>query len=159
MGRFAEKTKVSSEKSKMEIERTLIRYGAIEFMYGTRSDCAVIAFKMVERQVRFLLPMPDRNGTEFSEYKRGASTWIRSDEAAAKLYEQAIRQKWRALALVIKAKLEAVESGITEFEDEFLAHIVLPGGQTMGELARPQIALAYETGQVPPLLTHEGAAK
>ena len=54
-----------------------------------------------------------------------------------------------------KAKLEAVETGITEFEDEFLAHIVLPNGQTMGEFAKPQIAHAYDTGDMPPLLGHD----
>ena len=135
MTKYAAKTQVSSEKSKQEIERILTRYGATEFLYGTRSDCAVIAFKMVERNVRFLLPLPDRRSKEFTEYMR--------------------RQKWRALALVIKAKLEAVESGITEFEDEFLAHIVLPSGQTMGQLAKPQIQIAYETGEVPALLSYD----
>lgn len=156
MTRYASRTQVSSEKSKNEIERTLTRYGAIEFLYGTKPEWAVIAFKMVGRQIRFMLPLPDRNSAEFTEYKRGSSTWERAPEAADKLYEQAIRQKWRALALVIKAKLEAVESGITEFEDEFLAHIVLPNGQTMGEFAKPQIEHAYATGKMPPLLGHDG---
>lgn len=155
MTKYAAKTQVSSEKSKQEIERILTRYGATEFLYGTRSDCAVIAFKMVERNVRFLLPLPDRRSKEFTEYMRGQWSYERTAEAAAKMYEQAIRQKWRALALVIKAKLEAVESGITEFEDEFLAHIVLPSGQTMGQLAKPQIQIAYETGEVPALLSYD----
>jgi hypothetical protein len=31
---FAEKTTVSSDKSRAEIERTLSRYGASSFMYG-----------------------------------------------------------------------------------------------------------------------------
>lgn len=154
MGKFAGKTKVSSDKSKQEIERTLVRYGAEEFMYGTRNDCAMIAFKMVGRNIRFVIPMPNRRDAEFTEYTRGAYTYERSESTAVNMYEQSIRQKWRALALVIKAKLEAVESGITEFEDEFLAHIVLPGGMTMGQLAKPQIAIAYESGEVPPLLTH-----
>jgi len=156
MTRYAAKTKVSSEKSKNEIERTLIRYGASEFMYGTKPEWAVIAFKMVGRQIRFMLPLPNRNDPEFTEYQRGSSTWERTEEAASRLYEQSTRQKWRALALVIKAKLEAVETGITEFEDEFLAHIVLPNGQTMGEFAKPQIAHAYDTGDMPPLLGHDG---
>ncbi len=155
MSRYAAQTKVSSEKSKNEIERTLIRYGATEFMYGTKPEWAVIAFKMVGRQIRFMLPLPNRRDPEFTEYQRGNSTWERAPEAADRLYEQAIRQRWRALALVIKAKLEAVESGITEFEDEFLAHIVLPNGQTMGEIAKPQIAQAYESGDMPPLLGHD----
>ena len=154
MARYASKTTVSSEKSKQEIERTLTRYGAEEFLYGVRPDCAIVAFKMMGRNVRFNLPLPHRTAPEFTEYERGQTIYLRTDEAAAKLYEQAIRQKWRALALVIKAKLEAVESEITDFEDEFLAHIVLPGGQTMGQIAKPQIALAYETGEMPTLLEH-----
>ena len=47
------------------------------------------------------------------------------------------------------AKLEAVEAGISEFEDEFMAHIVLPGGGTVSNLMRPQIEQAYLTGDVP----------
>jgi hypothetical protein len=154
MAKFASKTTVSSEKSKQEIERILTRYGAEEFLYGTRAGGAVVAFKMMGRNVRFVLPLPNRNDSEFTKYTRGAWDYERTEEAAGKLYEQAIRQKWRALALVIKAKLEAVESEITEFEDEFLAHIVLPGGQTMGQIAKPQIALAYDSGEIPTLLEH-----
>lgn len=154
MAKFAAKTKVSSERSKQEIERILTRYGAEEFLYGTRNDRAIVAFKMCSRNIRFMLPMPDRTDPEFTEYKQGSSTFLRTPDAAAKRYEQAIRQKWRALALVIKAKLEAVESEITDFEDEFLAHIVLPGGQTMGQIAKPQIQIAYDSGEMPTLLEH-----
>ena len=157
MGKYASKTTVSSEKSKNEIERTLTRYGATEFLYGTKPEWAVIAFKMVGRQIRFMLPLPDRDDKEFTEYTRGCYTYQRTADATAKLYEQAIRQKWRALALVIKAKLEAVESGITDFEDEFLAYVVLPGGKTMGEFAKPQIEHAYATGEMPALLTYGGS--
>jgi hypothetical protein len=60
--------------------------------------------------------------------------------------------RWRCLALVIKAKLEAVESGITTFEDEFLAHIMMPDGQTVGQHVRPNIASAYEQRSMVPLL-------
>lgn len=45
-----------------------------------------------------------------------------------------------------KAKLEAVESGISVFEDEFMANIVLPGGRTVSDEVRPKIAIAYSTG-------------
>lgn len=36
-----------------------------------------------------------------------------------------------------------VKPGISEFEDEFLAFICLPSGQTMADVARPAIADAY----------------
>jgi hypothetical protein len=45
-----------------------------------------------------------------------------------------------------------VESGIAEFEDEFLAYLVLPNGQTVGDFTRPQIAKAYENNQMPALM-------
>lgn len=82
----------------------------------------------------------------------------RSPAQAQTEYEQAVRQKWRALALAIKAKLEAVDAGITEFEDEFLANIVLPNGESAGNWMRPQIASAYAKGDMPPLLSYGGDA-
>lgn len=148
MARYAANTQVSSNKSRDEIERTLTRYGADQFMYGWQDGAAVIAFRANERRVRFMLPLPDRSSKQFTHHDRGP----RQLEAAERLYEQAIRQRWRALALVIKAKLEAVEAGISEFEDEFLAHVMLPGGQTVGEWMRPQVAEVYLTGKMPPML-------
>ena len=66
--------------------------------------------------------------------------------------EQIERQRWRALLLIIKAKFEAIESGVSCFDDEFLAHIVLPAGQTVGQWMAPQIEVAYQTGDMPPML-------
>lgn len=150
MTRYAANTEVTSEKSRGEIERTLARYGADQFFYGWQEAAATIGFRMHERRVQFLLPLPDRTDEAFTltpskKYQRSE----RDQEAA---YEQAVRQKWRALALVVKAKLEAVESGITTFEEEFLAHIVLPSGQRVGAWMIPQVTKAYELGTMPPLL-------
>ena len=147
MSRFAEKTSVNSSKSREEIERTLARYGATGFMYGWTGEQATVAFAMNDRHIKFVLPMPDRKDFILTPTKRTRS--IAQIEAH---FEQAIRQKWRALALVIKAKLEAVESGITEFDDEFMAHILLPDGQRVGDFMKPQIRIAYERGDMPPLL-------
>lgn len=44
-----------------------------------------------------------------------------------------------------------VKPGISEFEDEFLAFICLPSGQTMADVARPAIADAYASGSMPAL--------
>ena len=150
MPKYAEGTSVSREQSRIEIERTLTRYGADSFMYATTTDKAMIAFSMCNRQVRFLLPLPDRYSREFTHTPgRGQK---RTDDSAQKEWEQACRQRWRALNLVIKAKLEAVECGISEFEDEFLANIVLPDNRTAGQFLRPQIEQAYQTGTMPPML-------
>lgn len=150
MSRYASKTSVDSNTSRAEIERTLSRYGADRFVYGWEEGAALIGFAMNGRQVRFFLPLPDKKERRFTHTE--ARGTLRSPEAQAKEYYQAVRQKWRALALVIKAKLEAVESGITEFEDEFLAHITLPDGRSVGDFMKPQIEQAYISGSMPKLL-------
>lgn len=151
MTRYANNTDVSSERSRAEIERTLQRYGADRFGYTTSREAAVLGFTCNGWTVRFHLPMPDPNAHEFTHTPTRNKE--RTPAQAYEAWEQACRQKWRALALVVKAKLEAVESGITTFEDEFLAHIVLPNGQTVGEQAVPRIREAYATGGTVPLLT------
>lgn len=151
MSKYASNTDVSVFRSKAEIEKTLERYGSDQFLSGwdARRDTAMISFSLHGRQVRFILPMPERNSREFTRTPTGKA---RKAEAAYTAWEQGCRQRWRALALVIKAKLEAVESGIVGFEEEFMAQIVLPNGQVFGTWAKPQIERAYETGEMPSLL-------
>lgn len=155
MARFAEGTDVPVEKSRAEIETILARYGADQFMYGWKENGAVLAFRASERYVRFFLPLPSRTDREYTHGRTGtsgSSVVALSPAESAKRHEQACRRNWRALALCIKAKLEAVATGISQFENEFMANIVLPNGQTMGDHARPLIAKAYESGVMPPLL-------
>lgn len=149
MGIYAAQTTVSSEKSRAEIERTLARYGATGFMYGWKDSNAVVAFQMHSKMLKFVLPLPDKSDKSFWTTPTGRKR--RHSEDALVHWEQACRQRWRALALSIKAKLEAVESGISLFEEEFMAHIVLPGGQTFGEYALPRIEAACVTGKFPQL--------
>lgn len=148
MTRYAANTSVTPDRSRAEIERTLTRYGAGAFMYGWEGTNAVIAFKAHERLIRFILPVPDRD--DFYLTAGGQQRY--SEAAVDKAHDQAIRQRWRALTLAIKAKLEAVESGIVSFEDEFAAHIVLPDGTRVGDWLGPQIKRAYDTGKMPTVL-------
>jgi hypothetical protein len=150
MTRYAERTEVASDRSRAEIERTLRRYGARSFAYGWDELAAVVMFELANRRIRFRLPMPDRNDREFTHTP--GKGLRRSEEAIDREWEQAQRQRWRALALVIKAKLEAVAAGITTVESEFLAHIVLPDNSTVGDWAAPQLAIAYERNQMPALM-------
>ena len=152
MARYAAETSVSVERSRAEIEATLNRYGADVFAYRTDGPEVRIAFRMDGRQFRFLLTLPSRSERRFTHHSRGA----RAIDAALAAWEQACRQKWRALALVIKAKLEAVDAKISTLESEFMAHLVLPSGQTMEEWATPQIEEAYRVGTMPRALMLEG---
>ena len=150
MGKYAKNTDVSSARSRAEIEDILMRYNASGFGYVRQNNTAMIAFMMENRQLRFILPLPDPTDKEFTHTPNRGT--LRSPEAQRAEYEQAERQRWRALALVIKAKLEAVECGISEFEREFLGNIVLPDGNTAGDFMLPQIAQAYEYGTMPSLI-------
>lgn len=150
MTRYAESTTVDESKSRAEIEKTLRRYGATGFGYAWEGDKAMITFKANGRMCRFLLPMPDQDAPEFTLTPERRTR--RSPAAATAAWEQACRQRWRAMALLIKAKLEAIETGIITFDDEFLAATLLPNGQTVGQWAVPQIAAAYEKNQMPALM-------
>ena len=150
MAAFAETTTVPAERSQTEIGRIIARYGASGYMSGWRGRHAFVGFELNNRTIKFVLSMPDRNNRAFTHTPgRGH---VRTTEAREKAYDQAIRQKWRALALVIKAKLEAVQSGIVEFDQEFMAHIVLPDGRTVSETLLDGIQGALETRSAPPML-------
>jgi hypothetical protein len=131
---YAADTRVPVAQSRAEIERLLEKHKAKQ--YGTAVDhdlrLARVQFKLHDRVVRFVINLPDPQ--RFYQFAK---------------YEQAERQRWRALLLVIKAKLEAVESAITTFEQEFMAHTVLPNDQTVSEVVLPLIAAAYQDGRMP----------
>ena len=150
MSRYAENTEVSTDKSRVEIERILQRYGAPEdgFIYGRKGNSAFIGFEFHGVRFKIVLPLPDRMAEEF-RYTPARRT-ARTPEQALAAWEQAGRQSWRALALVIKAKLEAVEAKIATFEDEFMAYRVLPSGRTVSEEIGPKLG-ALQAGQVPAL--------
>lgn len=154
---YAADTSVSVERSRGEIERLLQRYGASQFASGWDNESAHLGFVVEQRTIRFVLPLPDRTAEEFQKTPgRGRQ---RSQVEAERAWEQACRARWRALLLVIKAKLEAAACGISTIEDEFLAWTVLPGsrGRTVGEELRPLIAERIATGKHVPLLLGGGA--
>ena len=136
MTRFAASTKVSVEQTRTEIERTLSRYGATAFAYMSQKGRAIIAFEAVNRHIKITVPLPVENSAEDI---------------------QAARQRWRALLLVIKAKLESVESGIETLEEAFYANIVMPDGRTIYESTRDHVSVAYKGGKVQALLPNYSA--
>jgi hypothetical protein len=142
---FAEGTTVSVEKSRAEIQKLITRYGATSTAFMAAPGRAIVCFEANERRIMFELKLPDITEKKFQRDGRGSTL---PPFKRAEKWEQACRQRWRALALVIKAKFEAVESGITTFEDEFLGHIVMPDGQTVATHIKPRIAEAYEGGKM-----------
>lgn len=153
---YAEGTSVSPEKSRMEIEQTLSRYGATSFAYMSDQKRACVGFQVKGRTIRIIIAKPD--GTTLQ--RTGKQRWgYPSEKQRADWVESETRRRWRSLLLVIKAKLEAVESKIATFDDEFMAYVVMPNGQTMGEWMHPQIEEAIKNGQMPQLALGSGDRK
>jgi hypothetical protein len=135
---YASGTAVPVERSKAEIERALARYGCSEFGTGWAKhngmDFAHVTFKHGNTSIMLGLPMPP--AADFMYDARGRE---RGQATAEEFYAAEKRRRWRALLLVIKAKLEAVSSGISTLEREFLSDVVLPNGQTLGAWAVPML--------------------
>ncbi len=152
---YAAKTTVSADASVQEIERIVNRWNADEFGYGSKKAAngqpglGLVFFRLYDRQVRFTVPLPDKDDPEFTltESKKQR----RTESAAYNAWDQKVKSRWRSLALVIKAKLVAVDEGVVTFEQEFGMHFVLPGGSTVYDQVAPQIEAAYESG-VPSML-------
>jgi hypothetical protein len=147
--RYAGETTVPVERSRNEIEKMLRDAGGTSFGYLSAGDDQVIVFELHNRRIWMRLPMPDRTDKEFTHTPNGRR---RAGAAEVdKFYQQAVRARWRALALYIKAQLEAVNAGITTVERAFLADIALPGGGTLGEQVLPHLG-AVDRGELPELL-------
>lgn len=142
MAAYAANTSVPVDRSRSEIEILLTRYGASEFGYTGSVGRAIIGFRVqssegVPMVVRIILPLPtlEENANATAQTKHG----------------QHCRSLWRSLVLVVKAKLEAVSSGISTIEREFMPDIVMANGKTVGQAFREQLP-AMTTDRKTPLL-------
>lgn len=129
--RFAQGTDVPVAKSRVEIEGLLAKHGAHQVLIGSDSQkrTGFVGFAIGGRQYR--VHIPPRDGRKADQIER---------------------EQWRALLLLLKAKLEVVASGFVTIEQEFLAYTVLPNGSTVGAEIEARLAESYETGQMPNLL-------
>ncbi len=128
---YAKGTEVSVEKTVAEIRSTIQRYGATAFGNMESTGMAMIVFEMKDRRITFKLPLPRQDEERFDRDGRNS---VRSPAKRYEVWEQACRERWRALLL-------------------FMAHIQMPSGEMFGDVARKAIATAYETGNMPPLLS------
>ena len=152
MPSYAEKTQVSPEKSQEQIRATLRRYGADRFGVMEGDGQAAVMFSIEGKSVRMVVDLPDWQDFRFTEKRRQR----RTDKQTKEMHDQAIRQRWRALLLSIKAKLEAVEAGISTIETEFLPFMVMPDGQTVADHVLPRLDAAIEEGEMPCMLPLPG---
>ena len=151
MGRYANNTSVSPEKSQAEIQNTLRKYGADRFGTMEEKTKAHVMFEYTGLSIQISIDLPDK-----SEFEVTGTGKNRTDSAIETSYNQAIRQRWRALLLAIKAKLEAIECGISTIEEEFMAFIVMPDNMPLSSHILPKLQTMVKTGKMPKLLSYGG---
>lgn len=132
---YAERTEVPVSRSKAEIEGLIERYGGHKYQSGWDGERAVVMFEAEGRRVRFTLPLPQR-----------------ANFTSQRAYEQELRRVWRALCLVIKAKLESWQSGIEDFQEAFMPQLVLADNSTVGDRILPLVAESYRVRSMAPFL-------
>lgn len=151
-GKFAAETAVPVVNTKGSIEKELARYGASGFGYMTQGPVNAVMFEMHDRRIILRMELPDPKSKEMTTQVRTGNRITLPDDLQRRA-SQIERQRWRAMLMVIKAKLESVASGIETFEEAWLSHIVLPStGQTYGDFAIPQLAEVYRTHENPPMI-------
>ncbi len=153
MSRYASSTTVPVERSQAELVGLLKRHGATAHAFGISKGVAQVMFELQDRRVRFELKIPiyAEFGAKMPSTIRCRAPNVREAWCRAHA-SQVERQRWRALILVVKAKLELIAEGMGSVETEFLANIVLPDGRSVGEWFAPQLAAAYHGNRMPPLL-------
>jgi hypothetical protein len=142
MTTYARGTSVSTTASRVEIERTLKRFGVSDILCLEWRGKAAVVFEFQGKRIRLTADLP----TEVRTPKG------RRPLHPEKALEQETRERWRALLVSIKGSMSAVEAGIKSFEQAFIGDILLPDGKTVSEWALPQVERAYESGRMPPLL-------
>jgi len=147
MGRYAENTKVSLERSQEEIKRVLRKYDADKFGIMEEKTQAHLMFEFRGLLIQMTVKFPDRE-----EFKCTPTGNPRAETAIKTAWDQAVKQRWRALNLAVKAKLEAVEVGISTIEQEFMAFIMMPDGKNLSDHLLPEIRQIASTGKMPKLL-------
>jgi len=133
MTSYARRTTVAPAKTRAEIEYELERRGASAFGYNRDGQRNIVAFTLGGLQVHMELPMPARD--DYQDYRAGNGVRV----SGQKVYDDEVARRWRALLLVVKAKLVAVDEGVSTLEREFLADTLLASGVTVLEQIRPAI--------------------
>jgi len=155
--RFAEGTDVDADKSRAELEKLLKQHGAEQFLLHVDVDRTTVIFKLAGRMVRQVVKAPDPKPFEtIPPQNKYSPPRKRTPAEVESMVAQEWRRRWRALLLIVKGKLEMISSGESDVGREFLADILLPNGETVGEAMLPRIAASYESGDMPPLMLGSG---
>lgn len=149
---YAEGTAVAFEKSIAEIIGLVKKHGGSSIGQMEMPDYFALQFVIADRLIRFRLPLPDLGEIP----TRDGNNRTLTDAQRSDRLEQRHRQRGRALLLVLKAKLESVESGIETVEQAFLANVVMADGSTVYDRVAQPIRVEYQTGKPNVMLLEAG---
>lgn len=144
---YAKGTEVAVEKTVAELVSMVRRAGGAQIAQLDDHDRFVLAFSMSERQVRFVVEFDPPTHERFAKRRTNQHSWDwATDAQRLQASDQHRRERMRALLLVVKAKLESVDSKVETFEEAFLANVVMPDARTLYEHVREPIKDAYLLG-------------
>lgn len=157
---YAQGTGVSVEKTRAELDTLLGKHGASSraILTDDAADQALVVFVLRGLKYKLVLPLPKRAEHATRSLPPGGWRWSSDRQKAwrEKAWEQACRERWRQVLLLVKAKLELVRLGVTTAEHEFMADLVLANGETVHHALGAEIARALADGSMPLLALPPG---
>jgi hypothetical protein len=120
--RYAEGTKVTVDSSRGEITGILAKHGVQKMGWMAQPEGDQLMFELGGGSYRFDIVKPTMTDI--------ARDYPNAYDRQAKL-DGEWRRRWRANVLLLKAKLEFIESGDTTLDRELLAYRVLKDGRTL----------------------------
>jgi hypothetical protein len=132
--RYAADTRVPVDRTRSELEKLVTTHGATAFgVFSEGWAKSVVMYRLSGRFIRHTVKVEPKT---------------RSSKAAI---EQEQRRAWRALLLIVRAKLEIIASGDSTVDREFLADTVLADGTTVYDQVGQGVAQSYLDGGMPSL--------
>ena len=132
MTRYAEGTKVSVESSRGEITGILTKHGIDRIAQMVGPDGDQLVFELAGQSYRLQIRRPTLEEVK-ERYVADGGRWNLVYDPQAKV-DQEWRRRWRATVLLLKAKLEFIDSGDSTIEREMMPYLLVKGNQTLEDL-------------------------
>lgn len=142
-GRYARGTTVTVPSTQQELAAVFSRYGVDTYGFGATPGQAVVQFEVKSLPIRVAIPLPPRPAME-----RVRNPKTGRDVDAMTRWATEVREAWRALLLLVKSGLEAIERGITSADRVFMAWLVTPDGRTLDDHVLPAYLQSLATGRL-----------
>jgi hypothetical protein len=139
---YAEKTKVTVEKSRIELDALLGKNGAKQrgIAVDEAVNRAIVMFTLNDRRYKLEIPLP------FPPTGNAATVRL------LRRHAQESRSRWRAMVMLLRAKFESIRLDISTPEDEFLSALVLPNGETAGQAVGQYMTQLIKAGYQGPMM-------